>query len=233
MDKAFFGGEGYIYAGIEAPWWSLAERWFSSWTARSPRACRRTEVARLQQDLVGDGWTVLRHDVPRMAVDPANTSSSVWAARSNELASVKALIKADYDADPANVKAVFLLGHVPVPYSGDLNPDAHTEHQGAWPADGFYGEMDGVWTDSTVNRTSASDPRNRNVPGDGKFDRTLASNGRATQCGAAGGPGGFGEPARFWPEREELLRQYLNKDHNFRHKLITAERRGLIDDNLG
>ena len=82
------------------------------------------ELARLQQDLVGDGWTVLRHDVPRMAVDPANTNSSVWAARSNELASVKALIKADYNADPNNVKAVFLFGHVPVPYSGNLRPMA-------------------------------------------------------------------------------------------------------------
>ena len=29
------------------------------------------------------------------------------------------------------------------------------------------------------------------------------------------------------------MRQDPNKDHNFRHKLITAERRGLIDDHLG
>jgi len=53
------------------------------------------ELARLQQDLVGDGWTVLRHDVARMAVDPANTSSNVWAPRSNELATIKGFIKAD------------------------------------------------------------------------------------------------------------------------------------------
>ena len=92
------------------------------------------ELSRLEQDLAGDGWTVLRHDVPRTAVNPANTNSSVWAARAGELASLKALIKADYNADPSNVKAVFLFGHLPVPYSGNLNPDGHPQHQGAWPA---------------------------------------------------------------------------------------------------
>src|SRR5262249_57416229 len=126
------------------------------------------ELARLQQDLVGDGWTVLRHDVPRMVVDPANTSSSVWAARSNELASVKALIKADYTADTNNVTAVFFVGHVPVPYSGKVAPDGHSGHIGAWPADMFYGDMSGLWTDSIWNTTTASDTRNWNVPGDGK-----------------------------------------------------------------
>ena len=140
-------GAGYIYAGIQAPLVEsrgkvilLVDNTFSVSLA--------TELARLQQDLVGDGWTVLRHDVPRMAVDPANTSSNVWAARSNELASVKALITADYNADPTNVKAVFLLGHVPVPYSGKLAPDDHSNHLGAWPADMYYGDMSGIWTDS-------------------------------------------------------------------------------------
>jgi hypothetical protein len=37
----------------------------------------------------------------------------------------------------------------------------------------------------------------------------------------------------FSPSEGELLRQYLNKDHNFRHKFVTAERRGLIDDHFG
>src|SRR5664279_3773276 len=59
------------------------------------------ELTRLQMDLAGDGWTVLRHDVARLATVP----------------SVKALIKADYDADPTRVNSVFLFGHVPAPYS--------------------------------------------------------------------------------------------------------------------
>ncbi len=37
----------------------------------------------------------------------------------------------------------------------------------------------------------------------------------------------------FRQREGELLRQYLNKDHYFRHKFVTAERRGLVDDNFG
>src|SRR5581483_9905177 len=112
---------------------------------------------RLQQDLVGDGWTVERLDVNR----------------NDSVPQVKERIRAQYDADPAQVKAVFLFGHVPVPYSGDIVPDGHyRDHEGAWPCDGFYADMDGTWTDATVNDTRATDPRNRNVPGDGKFDQS-------------------------------------------------------------
>lgn len=231
----FYVGEGSIYAGIEVP---LAEvRGTVILIVDNTYAANLvTELARLQQDLVGDGWKVLRHDVPRMAVEPANLSPSAGAARSNEVARIKTLIAADYHADPANTKAVFLFGHVPVPYSGDLNPDAHPDHRGAWPADGYYGEMDGIWTDSTVDRATASDPRNRNVPGDGKFDQT-----------AWASPSGFFRlevelpvgrvdlanlPA-FSMNEQELLRQYLNKDHDFRHRGFTADRLGLIDDHLG
>src|ERR1035437_117819 len=164
-------GYGYIYAGMAVP--LVENRGKVILIVDNTYATNlTTELARLQQDLVGDGWTVLRHDVARMAVDPANTSSNVWAARSNELANIKGLIQADYNADPANVKAVFLFGHVPVPYSGNFAPYGHFDHVGAWPADAFFGDMNGAWTDSSVTVTSASDPRNRNVPGDGKFDQT-------------------------------------------------------------
>src|SRR5206468_822511 len=37
----------------------------------------------------------------------------------------------------------------------------------------------------------------------------------------------------FAKSEKELLRQYLNKDHNFRHKRIAVGPRGLIDDNFG
>src|ERR1051326_4400911 len=94
-------------------------------------------------------------------------------ARNDSPANVKCRIKAQYDSDPINVKAVFLFGHVPVAYSGDIVPDGHCpDHRGAWPCDGFYGDMDGVWTDDTVNDKSAADVRNRNVPGDGKYDQS-------------------------------------------------------------
>ena len=74
---------------------------------------------------------VLRHDVSR-ADSPCN---------------LKRIIQADYSSDPAQVRAVFLFGHIPVAYSGNLNPDGHPNHQGAWPTDAYYGDMDGSWTD--------------------------------------------------------------------------------------
>ena len=37
------------------------------------------------------------------------------------------------------------------------------EHQGAWPADAYYGDMDGKWTDNTLSSLIAADPRNRAV----------------------------------------------------------------------
>ena len=72
--------------------------------------------------------------------------------------------------------SLFLLGHVPVPYSGNINPDGHPDHQGAWPADGYYADMDGTWTDISVNNTVATGTRNDNVPGDGKFDQSIFIN---------------------------------------------------------
>ena len=49
-----------------------------------------SELLRLQHDLAGDGWIVVRRDV----------------GRDDSVPSVKAVIKSVYDSDPANVKSV-------------------------------------------------------------------------------------------------------------------------------
>ena len=67
-------------------------------------------------------------------------------------------MRVSHAAAHADLESVFLLGHVPVPYSGQINPDGHSNHVGAWAADVYYGELDGNWTDVTVNNTSASRP---------------------------------------------------------------------------
>jgi hypothetical protein len=203
---------GYLAAGIELPLVDtrgkvvlVVDGTFTSSLA--------TELSRLVRDLAGDGWTVVRHDVLRTASVP----------------SVKALIHADYVADPANVKAVFLFGHVPVPYSGAIAPDGHPDHYGAWPADLYYGDMDGAWTD-TVDYSTTVAGRQHNAPGDGKFDQSSAPSSIELEVGRVD----LSDMPSFAPRTElDLLRQYLNKDHNFRHKLVTAQRRGLIDDNFG
>ncbi|MHC1769307.1 MAG: cohesin domain-containing protein [Verrucomicrobiia bacterium] len=223
-----YSGFGYIWSGIEVPLVEhrgkvllLVDNSFSASLA--------PELARLEEDLVGDGWTVSRHDLPRMATNPADTGSDVWAARASELAAVKALIQGEYNADPANVRAVFLLGHLPVPYAGDMGPDYHVDHRGAWPADVFYGDVNGTWTDTRVNNVAAADLRNRNVPGDGKFDQSSLPSSAELQVGRVD----FADLPAFASSESELLRRYLNKNHAFRHGSSNPGRCALIDDHLG
>ena len=203
---------GYITAGIEVP--LIDDRGQVILIVDKTFAADLTaELARLEQDLVGDGWVVLRHDV----------------ARTEKVSNVKSLIKADYDRAPENVKTVFLFGHVPVPYSGALAPDGHESHFGAWPADAFYGDMDGTWTDEQNLTISTSGPQS-NIKGDGKYDQGVVPGALELQVGRVD----LSDMPAFAPKTElDLLRQYLNKDHNFRHKLLTVEQRALIDDNFG
>lgn len=188
-------------------------------TMASPLA---NELLRLSGDLVGDGWSVIRHDVSRSAT----------------VTSVKALIVADYRAAPSEVRSVFLFGHVPVPYSGD-KPFAggHVpEHVGAHPADLYYGEMDGAWTDNTVNHSGSDQwtnvwPRLANVPGDGRFDQSRIPSGKVElEVGRVD----LSDMPAFSPKTEtDLLRQYLDKDHYHRHAVRVLPRRGLIEDHFG
>ena len=221
-----YSGFGYIETGINVPLVEgrgkivlIVDNSFTDSLA--------FELSVLEQDLVGDGWIVLRHDVSRI----------------DSVVRVKALIAGDYNGDPANVKAVFLFGHVPVPYSGLMNPDEHPDHLGAWPADVYYGNIAGVWTDESVDYVQSlnSDPadaaRMSNVPGDGKFDQTIIPSPVELEVGRvdlANMPGRLtsGGPPTF-PSELELLRQYLNKDHNYRTCAVTFQRRGLVGDYLG
>lgn len=171
------------------------------------------ELKRLEEDIEGDGWQVIRHNVNRNATVP----------------SVRALIKADYDTDPENVKAVFLFGHIPVPYSGDIAWDSHPDHSGAWPADGYYGDMVGVWTDRRANTTQASRTENHNIIGDGKFDQNYLPALTTLQVGRVD----LSNMPNFRNTEDELLKRYLNKDHDFRHKIFAAQQQAVIDNNFG
>jgi hypothetical protein len=171
------------------------------------------QLARLHEDLVAEGWLVIRHDV----------------APTDAVSAVRALIQADYQADPAQVKAVFLLGHVPVPYSGNIYPDGHTDHQGAWPCDSYYGELNGNWTDATVNVTSASRNENDNIPGDGKFDQSSIPTDVELMVGRVDF---YNMPVFSQPEYA-LLRRYLDKDHAWRSGQVQVQPLGVVDDNFG
>lgn len=204
-------GFGYVNAGIELAMVEargklvlLVDNTFSSVLA--------AQITQLIDDFEADGWRVIRHDVSRTA--PVTT--------------IKALVTAAYNADPANVKAVFCLGRVPIPMSGNLAPDGHGEHYGAWVADVYYGEMNGSWTDNSVNSTSAAWARNHNVPGDGKFDQSIIP----TAVELAVGRIDFFDLPAFSQNETQLTANYLNKLHQWKVKQITAQERAVIDDNF-
>jgi hypothetical protein len=168
------------------------------------------ELARLQEDLIGDGWTVIRQDISKSA----------------DVTTVKNFVQSVYQADPYGTKALFLFGHLPVPYSGEISPDLHDNDIGAWPADVYYGEFDGAWTDTTVNRPTSA---NSNTPGDGRFDQNEPPGPVRLQIGRVDLSNltcfANKTPARY---ELDLARQYLSKDHAFRHGGLDVQRRGLI-----
>lgn len=171
-----------------------------------------SEVLQLQEDLQLDGWRVQTFEVS------ADTSVTY----------VKSLITDAYTALSA-LKMVYLLGHVPVPYSGNIAPDGHSNHIGAWPADVFYGDVNGTWSDNTVNNTSASDARNHNVPADGRYDESTLPSNAELMVGRVD----FSNLTLFSVDEVELTRRYLERAHAFKHGGWTLPKRALIDDNFG
>src|SRR6266850_1240467 len=120
---------GYIYSGINA---GLIEDRGTMvlLVATNATSGLGSELARLESDLIGDGWQVIRHDV----------------SSNDTPAHCRSLVISDYNANPGSVNAVFLFGHVPILQSGMVNYDGH----GARPmaADGYYGDVDGDWSSS-------------------------------------------------------------------------------------
>lgn len=219
-----FTSTGYTLAGIEVV------------PALSPGACLllidstmtsllSNEIDTLKQDLQAEGWEVITQTAPRAE-----------SFDGEKVKATKALIANIYNQNK-NLKSIILIGRVPVPYSGLLNPDGHPDHYGAWPADVYYGTSDElVWTDITANSTVASRQENKNIPGDGKFDLTTFS--AFTTVNFAVGRIDFYNMPLFFDSTKanpeaELLSKYLKRDHQFRTNQIDVEWKGLVDDNFG
>jgi len=203
-------GSGYILTGIELPEVIDRGKVILVYDTISTYGLE-SEIARWKNDVIGDGFQVISI--------PVNQSDAIIA--------VKEKIRNIYLTDPENTKTLFLLGRVPVPYSGVIVPDGHTpDHYGAWPADGYYAELTSNWTDNSANITGASSERNRNVPGDGKFDQSTFPSDLEL---AVGRVDMHNLPA-FTADETALLKKYLDKNHAFRNKLFTVENRALVDD---
>jgi hypothetical protein len=171
------------------------------------------EIKTFEMDLVKEGWTVAR----------------INAGRNQSVSSVKQAIRNIYMSSPGWVKGIAIIGHVPVPYSGSLNPDGHPDHSGAWPADLYYCDtLSNYWTDVSINNVTASRPENINIPGDGKFDQTTV----VQPLMFIGRVDVYDMPI-FSTNDTMLMQRYLAKDHEYRTAQKTYRMRALIDDNFG
>ncbi|MFH1052517.1 MAG: T9SS type A sorting domain-containing protein [bacterium] len=178
----------------------------------------RIEIDRFIEDLTGDGWQVIRRDVPRTEEFDGKGVKKI-----------KELIVEEYYKSNGELSSLLLLGRIAVPYSGDYAVDGHDDHKGAWVADTYYADIDGEWTDESINDTMASRQANRNIPGDGKFDQNQIPTDVELQTGRID----FYNLNYFERSEIELLRKYLNKNHDYRHGTMKPDYIGIVDDNFG
>lgn len=203
-------GFGYIDAGVEIP--SVHQRGRCLMVIEKEVSSLEKEIAMTMEAIEGDGWIV----------------DSIHVLMSDKDVDVRSRIQSWYSQAPEETHAVYLLGHVPVPYSGNIAPDDHRNHVGAWVADTYYGEMNGNWTDDKVDNTSSADPRNHNVPGDGKWDNSKISTDLEVSVGRVD----FYNLPAFPDNYVELTRAYLLKAIRFRTNEWRVPRRGLVENNF-
>lgn len=199
------------------------------------------ELQRFRDDLRREGWSTTL-----TTVAPSNDPRDAPA--------VRRLIRSIYRSDhPAPLTHVVLVGAIPTPYAGGFRvgtvaepPDGHPEHGGAWASDAYYADMDlspGIdaeeaWTDATVNITDTAVAyweRNRNVPGDGKFDQVTVPTDVELAVGRIDmrDMPAFGSTATDRTTEFVLLRRYFDKDHRYRITGRAVPHRAVIDDNFG
>jgi hypothetical protein len=164
------------------------------------------------EDLELDGW------FPKV----------IYVNAADAVVDVKTDIAAVYNEDPTKTKLLVLIGNVPVPYSGDLNPDGHPDHDGAWPTDTYYAEMNGTWTDASINNTTSANNLNHNIPGDGKLDQSYLPSDVELQVGRID----LSDLPAISESEEILLIRYLEKDHRYKTGELVVGEQALIDDNF-
>lgn len=125
------------------------------------------KYSRLKKELTNEGWFVNEIIVPR---------ATSWDS-GNQVVTIKNQIIDIYNNAPANdkPKSLFILGHVPMPRCGSTNviaPDDHSQNTGARGCDGYYADIDGVYTDTaTYNPGGLSTPLATNLPNDYRWDQ--------------------------------------------------------------
>lgn len=207
-------------------------------------------IDRYVRELQLDGWAV-------STIDYQRGSNEFFDARNLK----KNQILPTYLSDPENFKAVILLGDIPVPHSGDQNIDGHFRR--SLPADVYYGEMNGNWTDNQVDYASCNpyicrddywreDWRHINLLGDSIFDQEFLPNSAPSNAGMMLNTAGdlemavsridFSHLPGFQQalgassslETEALLtRRYLQKLSDYKNDVWKVPNRAAVADRFG
>lgn len=169
------------------------------------------ELERLENDLADDGW-----GSARLLVPPTDTPPMV-----------RARIAAYSGAFGPRLRSVLLLGAIPRVFSGFQAYDGHLDHDGAWPADAYYGDVDGNYTDT--GSYAVGTPR-FNGPGDGKFDQTDILSALETMVGRIDTE----DMPAFAPlTSTDLVRIYLDKNHRYRTGQVSLGKRVWLTNTFG
>jgi len=216
-EGTYLWSTGYIFAGIKSPAIHNKGGLVLLIDSNFVDSCAGA-IDTLMNDISGDGWQIFRHNVSRNLLDT----------------SVYAIISHDYNTQ-SDVKAVLLLGHIAVPYSGGFDtitypPDGHVPyHDGAWPSDIYYSCMSGGWTDATVNNMLGSYSANWNIPGDGKWDQIPIPSAAVLEVSRID----FYNMPSFAFSEAHLMESYLTRDHKYKMDSLAIAHRALINDNFG
>ena len=201
-------GYGYVYSGIDIPAPDTRGTLLLA-VNNSFSTYIQPEIDQLTKDLVGDGWKVIQKNF-----DPTTKDTAV-----------KNWVISEYNKPGANVRSLLLIGHFAIPYSGNFAPDGHAERMGAQPADVYYADIDGAWTDNTVTTTTTGTIYTPNLPGDGRWDQSTIPSPVELQVGRID----MYNMTGFALSEADLIKQYLNKNHAYRHKIINPARRAFIN----
>ncbi len=164
---------------------------------------------RLKKELTSEGWMVNELIVPR-AIN--------WDS-GNEVLAIKNQIQYIYNNAPSNdkPKSLFILGHVPMPRCGSTNvvaPDDHDQNKGARGCDGYYADIDGIYTDSTTyNPGGLSTPLAINLPNDFKWDQDFFP----SDVEMAFGRIDFANLTEISTSEITLLENYLDRLSNYKN----------------
>ena len=169
-----------------------------------------SQLTTLQQDLISDGWE------PKLHFCSKDTTPQFVKAQIDSLNGVSTL------------DAIYLIGHVPVPYSGAIRPDGHGDHFGAWPTDLFYVTDSSLWTDIWYNFTNNSRPANSNYYGDKVYDNGILPS--VISCGISRID--FYNMSLLANSELQLLQNYLDRVSDYKHASFSVEETGIIDNQI-